>query len=446
MKTYLYPNSYTRVLPTPELYRKVIFLFFLLSLSLMVLADNGSSNELTFKNAKLESGTAGADGAIYRFPQVGNNIDALVKIIGRSSNKVRLVSIDLTNTGWQKAFQPQVTYDGNASLLGLDWWMEFEISFVQKDKTNPVTVNNFDITALDIDGDDNKFNEYVSFYKPKSYTMERGSLLSVTNLLQSILGLLTPGKRFDGPKRNYSNIDTSATGVMVTNNYENTNAFHIRTGGQMNGSGTVEDRMYSVYFKSFAYQVPVEFTLPLVLNSFNASLDNKKVVLNWQTGMEKDLSHFVVEKSTNGKDYTEAGIVFTAGNSGVKKEYVFNDPITGTSDVLYYRLKMVDMDKRYQNSAIRVIKMSNSDVPAEIKLQAYPNPVVNEVRITIPATWQNKQVNYDVFNTNGQRVKHFTNNTASQTETVNMQDLGAGLYFIKASTGNQTAMQRIIKK
>jgi hypothetical protein len=214
----------------------------------------------------------------------------------------------------------------------------------------------------------------------------------------------------------------------------------------MNGSGSVEDRMYSVYFKSFAYQVPVEFTLPLVLNSFNASLDSKKVILSWETGMEKDLSHFVVEKSTNGKDYTEAGIVFTAGNSGVKKEYVFSDPITGTSDVLYYRLKMVDMDKRYQNSAIRVIKMSNSEVSADVKILAYPNPVVNEVRITIPATWQNKQVNYDVFNTNGQRVKHFTNNTASQTETVNMQDLGAGLYFIKASTGNETAMQRIIKK
>ena len=445
MKTYLYPVSHTQVLHTPELYRKVIFLFFLLSVSLLTLAQDGSNNELIFKNAKLESGIAGADGAVYRFPQVSKDIDALVKISARSNNKVRLVSIDLTNTGWQKAFQPQVTYDGSASFLGLDWWMEFEISFVQKDKTTPVDVNNFDITALDIDGDGDKFNEYVSFYKPKSYMLERSSLLSVTNLLQSILGILTPGKRFDGPKRNYNNIDTSATGIMVTNNYENTNSFRIRTGGQMDGSGSVNDRMYSVYFKSFAYKAPVEFTLPLVLNAFNAAIDNKKVVLSWETGMEKNLSRFVIEKSTNGKDFSDAGVVMASGNSGIKKEYVFADPITSSKGVIYYRLKMVDQDNRFQNSAIRTIKV-NDDAVTDIKLQAYPNPVVNEVRITIPAIWQNKEVSYDVFNSNGQRIKHITNKTASQTETVNVHELGAGMYFIKASTESESAMQRIIKK
>lgn len=444
MKTYLYPNApLTGVLQTPQVYRKVIFLFFLLSVSLIVLAHDDKG--LEFRNSKLESGSAGADGAIYRFPQVSNDIDALVKITGRSSNKVRLVSIDLTNTGWQKAFQPQVTYDGSAGILGLDWWLEFEISFVEKGKTTAINVKDFDVTALDVDGDGNKFHEYVSFYKQKSYTMETGSRLTVTNLLQSILGILTPGKKFDGPVTNFNNIDTSATSVMVTNTYESANSFRIRTGGAHNGSGSASDRMYSIYFKSFAYQAPVEFSLPLVLTSFNAAVENKRVILNWVTGMEKDLSHFVVEKSINGKDYTDAGVVFAAGNSGVKKEYVFADALNTSKGVIYYRLKMVDMDQRYQSSAIRVIKVSNEDDVAAIKLQAYPNPVVNEVRITIPYSWQNKQVVYDIFNTNGQRVKQVVNKTASQTETVNMSGLGAGVYVVKATTGNESAMQRIIK-
>lgn len=446
MKTYLYPNAnaHTGVIQAPDIYRKVIFLFFLLSVSLIVFADNGG-NGLSFKNSKLESGTAGADNAVYRFAQVSNDIDALVKITGRSSNKVRLVSIDLTNTGWDKAFQPQVTYDGNAGILGLDWWLEFEISFVQKGKVAPVTVNNFDVTALDIDGNDSKFHEYVSFYQQKTYMMERGTRLTVTNLLQSILGILTPGKRFDGPVTNYNNIDTNATSVMVTNSYESANTFRIRTGGAHSGSGSADDRMYSIFFKSFTYQAPVQFTLPLVLTSFNAAVDNKKVLLKWVTGMEKDLSYFVIEKSTNGKDFTDAGVVSAAGNSGVKKEYVFVDPSNAAKGVVYYRLKMVDQDKRFQHSAIRTIKLNDNEA-ADIKLQAYPNPVMNEVRITIPYTWQNKQVVYDVFNTNGQRVKQVINKTASQTETMNMSDLGAGVYMVKASTESESAMQRIIKR
>ena len=443
MKTYLYPNAYTVVLQTPGIYRKVIFLFFLLSVSLLAFSDDNIG--LEFRNAQLESGRAGADGAVYRFPQVSNDVDALVTITGRSNSRVRLVNIDLKNTGWDKAFQPQVTCDNSYGVN--DWWLEFEISFVEKGKTTPVTVTNFDVTALDIDGNDDRFCEYVSFFNLKSYTVENGSMLKVTNLLQSIAGVLTPGKRFDGATRNYDNIDTSATTVMVTNKYENTGSFRVRAGGAVMGNGASgSNRMFSMYFKTFTYQAPVEFTLPLVLNSFNAALDNKKVLLKWVTGMEKDLSHFVIEKSVNGRDFSDAGVVFANGNSGVKREYVFTDGNSmPTGNVVYYRLKMVDTDMKYQHSAIRMIKMNTTEI-TDLQLQAYPNPVVSEVRITIPSAWQNKQVTYEVYSLNGLRVKQFTNSTASQTEAVNVSDLGTGVYLIKATTGNESAMQRIIKK
>src|SRR5690242_1647052 len=65
--------------------------------------NGGPNSELVFRNGTLVTGTAGADGAVYRFPGVATGIDALVKINGRSSSLVKLVSIDLTNTGFDKA-------------------------------------------------------------------------------------------------------------------------------------------------------------------------------------------------------------------------------------------------------------------------------------------------------------------------------------------------------
>jgi hypothetical protein len=465
MKPYLYTTSYT--LLTTKIYRKVLFLFFLLCVAIIAVGQSGSGGgsnsgsgsnnsgpgnnngnhngaaprELAFNNARLETGSAGTNGAIYRFPQVGSGIDALVRITSRSDNNVRLVNIDLTNTGWQKAFQPQIGYTGNGNR---DWWMEFEISFVERDGVTPAVVNSFDVTALDIDGDGGRVREYMTFYKQNTFILENNSLLGVVNILESLLGLLTPGKRFNGPTTNFLNVDTSATGVMVTNRYNNASAFRFRLGGTGSGSINVE-RMYSMYFKSFAYQAPQEFTLPLVLNNFNATLSNQKVMLNWQTGMEKELSHFVVERSIDGANYTDAGMVFAGGNSGVKLNYSFADQVVSSpKGIVYYRLRMVDLDKKYQHSTIRVIR--TNEATASVKMTTYPNPAVNELRVTVPSSWQNKSVNYQVFNTNGQLVKQIVNAAASQTETIDVKDLGAGLYVVKASTATETATQRIIKK
>lgn len=452
MKTYLYQIIFPGAFPIARLFPKGFYTLLLCSSYTFAVAGPGgsnNSNDLQFRNAKLESGIAGKDGAVYRFSQVNNDVDALVKIIGRSSSQVKLVSIDLSNTGWDNAFQPQITYNNGKTNGAVDYWMEFEISFVNKDKNTPVTVSSFNVTGLDIDGNGTNAHEYLSFYKLSSYTLENRSLLNVTNLLDALigdlLGILTPGKRFDGPLTNYGGIDTSATRIMETNSYTNTNSFHVRTGVSASGVADVSDRMYSLYFKSFAYQAPVQFTLPLVITSFDANLDNKNVTLKWETGKEKKLSHFVIERSTNGRDYEDAGVVFASGSSDVKQDYSFSDAInTSAKGVLYYRLKMVDQLNAYNYTEVRIIRFGG-DATASLHLQAFPNPVVNELRITIPAAWQEKQVNYDLYNGNGQLVRHIASNQANQTEVVSMQGLGRGMYIVKAYTGNEMASQIVVK-
>lgn len=401
---------------------------------------------LEFKNPALLNGTAGQNGAVYRFPQVTGNVDALVTINGRSNSMVRLLNIDLAGMGHDKAFQPQVTYNNNTTPGGVsDWWMEFQISFVKSNTNIPANVSSFDLTAIDIDGNGDRLNEWVSFYDLKSSVLETNTLLQASNLLEYILGLLTPvGRKFEGPTTNFTDVDTSATNVMATMRYENKSQFRMRVGGHSVGSNGAADRMYSFWFKSFAYQAPVASTLPVKLSAFTVKKNGNKAILNWTTAMEKNVSHFAIERSVDGSEYTDIGVLFTDGNSDVQRDYQFTDELKHVNkQMIYYRLRMVDLDGRYEHSPVRVIRLDDQkDVPT---VMAYPNPVIDNLRITFPNSWQDSRVSIDFVNTSGVVLKRIVNNRAGQTETVDLRDLAAGLYMVRVSNGEETATQRIIK-
>ena len=387
---------------------------------------------LVFKNPQLSTGTAGQNGAIYRFPLVATDVDGLIEINGRSNSLVRLTNIDLANVGHDKAFQPQVSYNNGTTPNGTsDWWMEFKVTFVKAGTNTPVSVTGFDLTALDIDGNGDRLNEWACFYDLKTSVLELNTLLQSSTLLDYILGLLSPvGKKFAGPQTNYLDVDTSATGVMATMHYENKSQFRMRVGGHSVGQQGAADRMYSVWFKSFSYQAPVQSTLPVKLTAFNAKKNDTKVQLSWTTSMEKNVSHFVIERSVNGSDYSDVGMLFTNGDSDIERNYQFNDDVKHMSkQVLYYRLKIVDLDGKSEFSPVRVIRIgAESETP---KVLAYPNPVTDNLRITLPASWQDSKITIDILNTNGQVVKRIMNNRAGQTETVDFRDMTVGLYMVR---------------
>ena len=413
---------------------------------LLSLPAGTQAQGLEFRDGRRISGNDGEDGTVYKFAGVTKDVDGYIKINGRSHSGVKLTNIDLDNTGWDKAFQPQIEYK-NKSANGSekDWWMEFEISFLSAKDNTPVAISSMDLTAIDIDGDDKHINEWVSLYSLDSYTTERRTSLSVADLLENILSVLTlTGKKFSGPLTQYDNIDTTATKVMTTAKYTNKSKFKIRAGGHSSDNDISTERQYSFWFKSFNYAAPVQSSLPVLLNSFTAKKNGSQVVLNWSTDMERDFSHFVVQKSGNGKDYTDASVLFTDGNSSIHREYSFKDDLKNTGyGLVYYRLKMVDLDGNYKLSDVRIIKLTEDNAAQGITV--YPNPVVSDLKITLASDWQDKAVHIQVLNANGTSVAQFERSGASQTESINVNNLKPGLYVVRLSNGTGSALQRFIK-
>lgn len=441
-----------------KLFIKSVFTAMLLTTATNLIAQSGNGNgngnnnnfipELVFQNPTLVSGVAGQDGAVYKFSNVASGIDARVKIVGRSSGSVVLKSIDTATLGWPKAFQPVLGIPGFVPT-NQNWWMEFEMRFYEAGTTNKKKIKGFQVTAIDVDGDGYYIQEYLQMNKVKTsafssvtYLVENTPMSILSNLLnESGYNLNGLNKFIQGPVQNFTNIDTAATGVMSTFTYEDKDMITFRYGAKSNGAGnsTVGERLNSLWFKSFS--LAPQGVLPVTFYSFTASYDKKNVVLNWTATTDDTFSHYVVERSTDGKNYSEIGIVFTTG--AMLTNYQFKDAgVSSPSNVVFYRLRYKS-SKETTYSAIRVIKLNSRE--QDLQITTYPNPVTSELRVTLPNEWQGKPVQLELYSTNGTRIQNLQLSKASQTETIRTASLAKGFYIVKASCNGESLQQRIVK-
>lgn len=245
-------------------------------------------------------------------------------------------------------------------------------------------------------------------------------------------------------------VRTSNDGVVVLNT---DGSFTFTPYAHFNGSTTtftysLSDNGYSPLTSNVATVTITFFAqspLPINLISFTAKYSKPDVLLNWSTAQEKNFSHFIIEESTDGINYNQLAVVFGAGESDTRKDYSYTDKnLTGRKGLVYYRLKSVDNDSKYDYSSVRIIRLDEEK--KGITLSTYPNPAVNELKVTIPAAWQSKKATYEVVNINGQVAKRVTTANSSQTETINVNSLAPGFYIVKVICEGQIAQQKIVKQ
>ena len=158
------------------------------------------------------------------------------------------------------------------------------------------------------------------------------------------------------------------------------------------------------------------------------------------------MNHFVVEKSATGEDFYDVGVKVAFGNDANKTIYSFSDNLKNPNELIYYyRIRMVYNDGKDQYSDIQSIRLSK-ELTEYVSLIAYPNPVSDELLLTIPASWQNKKVMYEIYRADGNRACQKSNNYSSQTELFNTRNLSPGLYIIRAICNGETLQKKIIKR
>jgi hypothetical protein len=85
---------------------------------------------------------------------------------------------------------------------------------------------------------------------------------------------------------------------------------------------------------------------------------DRKILLNWSP-FSGAVSHYVLERSTDGRSYSEAGLLFT-GEWEEEREYYYTDkfrsPYLGP---LYYRLRVVGLEGSVYYTPVTILNASN---------------------------------------------------------------------------------------
>lgn len=196
------------------------------------------------------------------------------------------------------------------------------------------------------------------------------------------------------------------------------------------------------YAFSISYQEPASYgmnrfrililtshlQLPVVLATFHAKKNNQdQVDLTWTTASEKDNHHFAIERSTNGKSYDEIGRVAGAGFSNTARQYTFSDTKPVTTEICYYRLKMVNNDEGYTYSPVRTVRFSEISSTARI----YPNPASDIITIE-SASVQDGTYLVNIYTKDGSEASTIKANASANKITIDISELPHGLYMINA--------------
>lgn len=405
---------------------RVAFAFFTTIVSTTLLQ---AQSNLYFDGYTLIEGIDQQVGAKYRFHQVVNSVDAIVTIDSLVGD-AEIKDIDQKGPGHDCAFQPFIKAPGGSAVA----YGVFTIEFVDKDTYNPKVLDQVLVTPIDIDGND-KLKEFcdVDMMGGSAIFSGAGTDISVTSGYFGFRGKNVAGIEYAG-------IDTLGNGVMFTVTKYYVQKMILRAGTETNNASTVV-RQHSFYMKGFPYINPV--VLPVILTHFSATLKNDIVSLKWEAEKEDNFSHYMLERSYNGNGYEAIATVFGNGQYGQMKYAHTDASVNPQKGMAYYRLLMVDKDGKTKYSEVKLIRFSKQK--ENLSITTYPNPVSNELRITIPANWQGKEVKFDIFNSNGQLVRTIRNGYASQTETITVNNLAKGYYVVKAATGTEAAQQSIIK-
>ena len=99
------------------------------------------------------------------------------------------------------------------------------------------------------------------------------------------------------------------------------------------------------------YFCPSTIILPTELRSFFSDCDGETENIKWETISEENVSHFILESTHDGLLFEPVKKVQAVGNSHSANQYeVRLDPTTSATRL--YRLKMVDIDGKFEYSSL----------------------------------------------------------------------------------------------
>lgn len=171
--------------------------------------------------------------------------------------------------------------------------------------------------------------------------------------------------------------------------------------------------------------------LPIEWLSIDAEYKENQSFVTWKTTIDKELAYFIIERSTNGKDWKKIGKIIsyqTVASSYSTLDYEFIDK-EWVGQITYYRINQFDKNGSSQYSPVVSVNPNRTG-----ELTIYPNPAKDRLYITYPN--QNKPIQATIISSIGKFI------SANQVENekgkleLNITNLSAGIYLLSIQLEN----------
>ncbi|MBD0328034.1 MAG: T9SS type A sorting domain-containing protein [Pyrinomonadaceae bacterium] len=242
----------------------------------------------------------------------------------------------------------------------------------------------------------------------------------------------------------FTGSSTSTTPLGI-NSWENqgpgagigTNAV-VSPGASYNGGFVTSDLVTGFGPFTLSSTIPNN-KLPVELVSLKAApTPDGKVILNWITASEHKASHFLLQHSTDGKQFHTLAQVQAQGESRSARSYQFVHDKPAPFN--YYRLRSVDQDASSRLSSIVTAQLQQGPLPAPL---LYPNP--GDGKQLFVKTAYPQSVTVSITSIVG--IEVFRRSILPQQGLLSLRpNLPEGTYLVSLKEGNHTSHFKLIVK
>jgi cytoskeletal protein CcmA (bactofilin family) len=197
---------------------------------------------------------------------------------------------------------------------------------------------------------------------------------------------------------------------------------NVGSGSELTGSGTVNLDGTCSGPDTFCASGP----LPIELLFFKVEAVNKQVHLTWATASEENFDFFSIERSEDGQEYYEIGVVPGNGFSDemINYEYLDQTPLPGRS---FYRLKAVDFDGSFEYFQIESVIFD------QLGVDIYPNPVSND-QLSVWVNFENNlPIKLTIYDSKGKLITRHP--LESGLNRLNLGELSPGSFIVVINSG-----------
>lgn len=399
-------------------------------------------------------------GAIWRFRNMATVTGITVNVevtIDALSNAI-LDNIDDDDAKDQSGnsianfFAPRIGSDQNLSGTDRRGYVQFTMTFFRNingindgtnaDFTTPVSLAHLNYVHYDIDGYD---ANNVSKGMAGSWFRETG----VAKKVSATNPLVLANSPTDLAAYNYSEpATTNWTGfagsicerdgvsrcAQVASSFSYGGAqpsITFRMGYDYNAGGNIGRPIRQYGSRLGCFNFPSQSTLPVKLLSFTAVYHNQQSLLKWSTDNETNFDKFIVERSTDGRDFISVGERNNAG-SGTVNNYDLNDNLAAVPGVVfYYRLKMLDKDSKFSYSPVVLIRKEEKSITG---ILLSPNPLTSGIATVRFSSARTSTIDFKVIDISGRVVLQQQNKVyeGNNSVTVNhLERLQPGMYVLQ---------------